>query len=705
MTVVLLCHSSSPLLQFYDFIPRIKLFYFRILSSKKGSRTECSFATLRSPFLSFSDFSIKRLPMFRRCVKDLTSVRSLTRSHPRQIASQLPYILATRNSLSTSAPKVPPAEEEKKSGGSSLLGGLLLGGFILGGGALAYNYGYFDSFLKDTKVPVYGTIEKDTQKVSANQDIPAEKLASPESFDSKAKVHIPAPEFVEPQIEKPASLESAAPESEQPAHEIAEPDTVKAEPKLYPVAPSDESNNTKESVPEGSMKDEPVISDVKPVESESVTQEIASKEPEKVVVIKNTAEGGETDKVEKIADSSATISSQVEGAGSFDGIPPKDTLHEMQKDPVYSEAQPPKSLAELYSLQEEDHIDDAAKEMVKSANVTTVSENSDGPKVVVDLIEAIHAAERQQAESDAYIFAEEKRRLKEKFERELKDARALLVKKAEEVAMLEKELNKEKAKAVATIKSVQETAQQRLQKELEQKEEEVRKQLERVQELAKAELVAAISKEKASQIEKIAEANLNINALCMAFYARSEEARQSHSVHSLALATLRMEEALSKGLPLKEEVDSLRKSLEEIDKDTLLSLALSSLPKEALDCGTDTQMDLSVKFSALKGTLRRYSLIPASGGGMLTHAVARLASSIKIKEDQSGEGIESLITRVENLLVNGKLAEAADALEIGLQGSQAEEAVAQWVRQARARAIAEQTLSLLQSYASSITFS
>jgi hypothetical protein len=56
-----------------------------------------------------------------------------------------------------------------------------------------------------------------------------------------------------------------------------------------------------------------------------------------------------------------------------------------------------------------------------------------------------------------------------------------------------------------------------------------------------------------------------------------------------------MEEALSEGLPLRGEVQLLRKSLEGIDKDTLLSLALSSLPEEALDCGTDTQMDLSIK--------------------------------------------------------------------------------------------------------------
>lgn len=56
-----------------------------------------------------------------------------------------------------------------------------------------------------------------------------------------------------------------------------------------------------------------------------------------------------------------------------------------------------------------------------------------------------------------------------------------------------------------------------------------------------------------------------------------------------------MEDALSKGLPLRGEVELLSKSLEGIDKDTLLSLAISSLPNEALDCGTDTQIDLSIK--------------------------------------------------------------------------------------------------------------
>lgn len=37
---------------------------------------------------------------------------------------------------------------------------------------------------------------------------------------------------------------------------------------------------------------------------------------------------------------------------------------------------------------------------------------SDDGKVVLDIIEAIHAAEKKQADADAYMYSEEKRKLK-----------------------------------------------------------------------------------------------------------------------------------------------------------------------------------------------------------------------------------------------------------------------------------------------------
>jgi mitofilin len=293
----------------------------------------------------------------------------------------------------------------------------------------------------------------------------------------------------------------------------------------------------------------------------------------------------------------------------------------------------------------------------------------------------------------------------EKYEKELKDTRARELMYAEEAAILDKELKKEKLKNAAAVRELQEKAEQKLRDELQRKDEETKQQIEKAQELAKAELAAAVAKEKATQIEQIAEANLNIDALCMAFYARSEEARQSHSVHKLALGTLALEHALSSGSPIRSEVELLRKSVEGIDKDSLLELALSSLPEDVLDYGSDTRMELKQKFNSLKETIRHFSLIPAGGGGILTHALARVASSIKIKEDNSGDGIESLINRVESLIVDGDLSTAAEALEGGLHGSEAAEIATEWVKQARKRAIAEQTLALLHACASSTTFS
>jgi hypothetical protein len=55
--------------------------------------------------------------------------------------------------------------------------------------------------------------------------------------------------------------------------------------------------------------------------------------------------------------------------------------------------------------------------------------------------------------------------------------------------------------------------------------------------------------------------------------------------------------------------------------------------------------------------------------------------------------------------VVGDLSTAADTLEGGLHGSEAEEIATEWVKQARKRAVAEQTLRLLHACASSITFS
>lgn len=77
---------------------------------------------------------------------------------------------------------------------------------------------------------------------------------------------------------------------------------------------------------------------------------------------------------------------------------------------------------------------------------------------------------------------------------------------------------------------------------------------------------------------------------------------------------------------------------------------------------------------------------------------------MQVKEaDQSGDGIESLINRVESLLAEGKLSEAADSLENGVKGTQAAEVINDWLRQVRNRAITEQALTFVRAYATAIS--
>ncbi|KAM1074195.1 hypothetical protein ACFX11_019371 [Malus domestica] len=341
-----------------------------------------------------------------------------------------------------------------------------------------------------------------------------------------------------------------------------------------------------------------------------------------------------------------------------------------------------------------------ALNVIKGLNDAYISKDE---KLVLDFLQAIHTAEKRQAELDANVFSEEKRRLKEKYEKELKDAGTRELMLAEEAAMLDKELKRERAKAAAALKSLKEKLEETYKTELEHKESEAEMKLKKVEELAKAGLAAAIAREKTSQIEKMAEANLHINALCVAFCARSDEARQTHSAHKFALGALALDDALSKGLPIEREIEALQTYLEGIDKDSILDVVLSSLPEETRRNGTDTLLQLNQKFDALKGTVRHLSLIPLGGGGILAHSLAHIASWLKVKEDDhSGDGIESIINKVEYYLAEGKIAEAAEAFE-GVKGTQATEVVGEWVKRARNRAITDQALTLLQSYATSIS--
>ncbi|CAK7334515.1 unnamed protein product [Dovyalis caffra] len=642
--------------------------------------------------------------MLRRSLLELSSRHRPLRRIPRQITSQACLFANAMKEFSTSSQKnaSPNGDPNDKSerAGSLLVKGL--GAALVVG--TCYYVGWLDPFIdlihkkkqgyvdsggdgidrKEVKGEEAGSslseeanklshfIEEAAQKVQTQTDLP-----NVETKEEKVEIHPDVPHVeTEQKAETPADLphveadQKVETQIDQPHHETSS----KTE--------SDNQSQVVHGTISAEERHEPGFSQHTGSEGS-----VGIESPE----LKTTQETNEEVQVTQVQPKDAGVPVEQE----IKRVPTQNVSKEDRSEAASGEGVGTSSLLDSYHLDDEAEKNTATEGLGEQAVVSAIEELNDGyltkdGKLVLDFLQAIHTAEKRQAELDALAFAEEKRALKEKYDKALRDLRARELMRAEEAAILDKEMKRERAKAAAAIKTLQERMEEKLRVELEQKEHEAEMKLQKLQELAKAELSAAIASEKAAQIEKMAEANLNINALCMAFYARSEEARQIHSVHKLALGALALEDALSKGLPVQKELDALNTYLDGIDKDSLLHLVLSTLPEE-------TRHHESPNVSEA-GNSANLSLIPPGGGGILAHALAHIASWLRFKEvDPSGEGIESIISRVEGFLAEGKLAEAADALQNGVQGSQAEEIAGDWVRQARNRAITEQALTVIQS--------
>ncbi|VVA28822.1 PREDICTED: MICOS complex subunit [Prunus dulcis] len=621
--------------------------------------------------------------MFRRSILQISCRRGL-RKIPRSISSQHISIFLRREfsaAASKTAPQqpggagsLPPPPPE--NGGSSAK--VFLGSAVVGAGLVgAYKTGYLDL--------IFGAKEKSDLHKEAGIGV-EEKLVEEEKQDEEKAGNF------EEKIETHSDVAHVEGLSGRDGEEHSQVDDNKSESDI----------TSEKALPEFSPNANLGLSSEGNVDAKSTEEKTSVEINEEVqtspIVSQTNADQQQENEVKTLPHQQDITEDKAQVALGNNEEPSGSLLK------TYNLSDEANESIATNSNNENDQVSKEKEDLVDAIEGLNDAYISKDGKLVLDFLQAIHAAEKRQAELDARVYSEEKRTLKEKYEKKLKDAGARELMLAEKAAMLDKELKRERAKAAAALKSLQEKLEEEFKTELEHKENEEEMKLKKVEELAKAELAAAIASEKTSQIEKMAEANLHINALCVAFYARSEEARQTHSAHKLALGALALEDALSKGLPIQTEIEALHTYLEGIDKDSILDLVLSSLPEETRRNGTDTLLQLNQKFDALKGTVRHLSLIPLGGGGILAHSLAHIASWLKVKEvDQSGDGIESIINKVESCLADGKIAEAAEALEEGVKGTQATEVVREWVKRARNRAITDQALTLLQSYATSIS--
>ncbi|CAI5993160.1 unnamed protein product [Closterium sp. NIES-65] len=227
---------------------------------------------------------------------------------------------------------------------------------------------------------------------------------------------------------------------------------------------------------------------------------------------------------------------------------------------------------------------------------------------------------------------------------------------------------------------------------------------------------------------------VEISALKDVFFHRSQEDRLSWHAHRVALiSALRgvffepaQEERLSWHVH-RVALDPLVSSLLPRGDDPLVAAIAATLPKSALANGVLTRQQLQERLEGMRARVCQLAMLPPANGGeredvggesgggkggrgggelvepgLLSQAVAAVAVALKFPVPTTpGEAPspEQALSEATTLLVEGRLEEAAGAMERGVKGTRAEGVVRQWGEEVRGRAAVEQAVRVMQAHA------
>ncbi|MFS7954099.1 putative mitochondrial inner membrane protein Mitofilin [Helianthus anomalus] len=334
--------------------------------------------------------------MLRRSILQLSSRRSSGRISPR-ITTQIPWYLSSRKEYSVASQpntsKVPGSTGKPPNSGSNV-SKVFIGTIALGAAAVvtAYQTGYLDKLLTDEQnnndlnthpIPV---LHEEPQQSTVNGNLP-----DGETVEQVAVQNVQESENSSPTVddvgEKNSNFDPYYGRTEDKQSEI------KQLPKSDAVSDHDISTSDTASIDsiapiqdEFSAKDQDVMPSTEQhegVQSTSIPTEVAP-------VIEESAIKSEPPQQQETADVTKAI--------------------------VSNDAKEPNSLLDSYLV--EDQVEQsAATSSYPDKEVAAAVEGNDDDvlkngTLILDLLEAIHAAEKRQADLDAHIFSEEKRLMK-----------------------------------------------------------------------------------------------------------------------------------------------------------------------------------------------------------------------------------------------------------------------------------------------------
>ncbi|KAG0665036.1 Formation of crista junctions protein 1 [Rhodotorula mucilaginosa] len=223
-----------------------------------------------------------------------------------------------------------------------------------------------------------------------------------------------------------------------------------------------------------------------------------------------------------------------------------------------------------------------------------------------------------------------------------------------------------------------------------------------------SEIKMRVEQERGGRLAKLEELESGVRKLEKVARENEEALGEAQRARKIFTAVKALEHKVESGLPFANELATLQRlaqpssssassSPSDSTADSLVALALSTIPAEAASSGIASFPALSARFSdSVAPQLKKVSLLPEHGAGVLAYLTSALASHALFEKEgwADGKDLVSTVARVKFWLANKDLDLAAR--EVNTLTGWPKALAADWLKQARQHLEVKQALDVAE---------
>ena len=344
---------------------------------------------------------------------------------------------------------------------------------------------------------------------------------------------------------------------------------------------------------------------------------------------------------------------------------------------------------------------------------------------------ATYKAMVYQAEEDAKVFKAELSKAIARKDAESRKRTASLAQEhasaaenaASQIGALANEIERSERRVAALVSELERVgadAEAAVETQRAEAEAESARALEEQAELHRMAIAECLVRERTKRAEVIDEVRLKLDGVKEAYDVNGAALRKSHGAVKMSVAVFALAAKASAGEPFSTELAGIRTVGEQLlggddSERALVDAVLASIPEAVAKTGVPTAGDLTNRLDDVRRAARHLQLVPSTGGGIVTHLVAYLASWLRVSErggwgtgndgSSSTGGVEAALAAANEKAAGGPPAAGAAALGGEREGPAGGGGGGGGGADARERQRLEMAVSVLRSHAAAVASS